>query len=198
MKKHPQVQYLMRAAGRPTEAAEDSARAVAQLGQRRPGPALRGAWQPWQPAARHDPDDLGAAMLLALTAAVSVLAVGLATEELAPEFATLAAVGASGRFRRVLTSAYSAVTAALGVLLGLLTLVAITPAQTRAMEVPVSPSRRRLLLLVTGAVAVVIAAAGGWVTSPRPVSPMRRVHVISHLVSCQAARLRSRARSGFS
>ncbi|WP_328467503.1 FtsX-like permease family protein [Actinoplanes sp. NBC_00393] len=174
MKLHPQVQYLMRGAGRPSEAAEDTARAVLSADS---GGQARIYVERGNPGSRQLATVLTtcAVILLALTAAVAVLAVGLATEELAPEFATLAAVGATSRFRRVLTSSYSAVTATLGVLLGLITLVLITPAQTRAMAVPVSP-QAWLLLLGTGAVAVVVAAAGGWVSSPRPRSLVRRVN----------------------
>ncbi|MFF5232808.1 FtsX-like permease family protein [Dactylosporangium sp. NPDC000521] len=172
-KQHPQVQYLMRGVGRPSEAAEDAARGLLSADS---GGYGRLYVERGNPGTRQ----LGtvlmtcATILLGLAAVVSVLAVGLAGGELAPEFATLAAVGATARFRRALTAAYSAVTASLGVVLGVLALVAISPAQTRAMGVPTSPLAW-LLLLGTGGVAVLIAAVGGWVTSPRPVSLVRRI-----------------------
>ncbi|MGY0233923.1 FtsX-like permease family protein [Longispora urticae] len=170
---HPQVQYFIRSAGTPPETGEDAARALltadsggyGRLYVERGNPGSRQLWTILM---------ICAGVLLALAAVVAVLAVALAAGELAPEFATLASVGATAGFRRGLSAAYSAVTATLGVLLGLVVLAAVSPAQTRAMAVP-SSGLAWLLLLGTGAAAIVVSVAGGWLTSPRPSSLVRRV-----------------------
>ncbi|MEV6525787.1 FtsX-like permease family protein [Longispora sp. NPDC051575] len=170
---HPQVQYVIRSAATPPESAEDAARAMLTADA---GGYARLYVERGDPASRN----LGtvlmicAVALLALATVVSVLAVALAAGELAPEFATLAAVGATSRFRRGLSAAYSTVTATLGVLLGLAVLAAVSPAQSRAMDVPGS-GLAWLMLLGTAVAAVVVSAGGGWLTSPRPVSLVRRV-----------------------